>query len=155
MLFSWRRGNVYDVIYYDVMVQHIMLDITSLQIEIVQLSKFTTPIETHIEMFHRSCLMPTSRDRNFDKLDSTLCYVRRFCCKSELFWHNGSLEGDIWMPLPTFCILVIFSPLRAVRIRVRIGPPCPLASQKRRLNGEVLWMITEKPRSHLKAGVAL
>jgi hypothetical protein len=41
-----------------------------------------------------------------------------------------------------------------VRIRVRIDPPYPLVCRKRRLNGAVLRMRPEKPRSHVTAGVA-
>jgi hypothetical protein len=41
-----------------------------------------------------------------------------------------------------------------VRIRVRIGPPHPLVCRKMRLNGAVLRMRPEKPRSRVKAGVA-
>jgi hypothetical protein len=41
-----------------------------------------------------------------------------------------------------------------VRIRVRIDPPHPLVCSKRRLNGAVLWMRPEKPRSRVTAGVA-
>jgi hypothetical protein len=41
-----------------------------------------------------------------------------------------------------------------VRIRVRIGPPRPHACRKRRLNGAVLRMRPEKPRSLVTVGVA-
>jgi hypothetical protein len=41
-----------------------------------------------------------------------------------------------------------------VRIRVRIDPPHPLVCRKRRLNGAVLRMGPEKPRSRVTAGVA-
>jgi hypothetical protein len=41
-----------------------------------------------------------------------------------------------------------------VRIRVRIDPPQPLVCRKRRLNGAVLRMRPEKPRSRVTAGVA-
>jgi hypothetical protein len=41
-----------------------------------------------------------------------------------------------------------------VRIQVRIDPPHPLVCRKRRLNGAVLWMRPEKPRSRVTAGVA-
>jgi hypothetical protein len=41
-----------------------------------------------------------------------------------------------------------------VRIRVRIHPPHPLVCPKRRLNGAVLRMRPEKPRSRVTAGVA-
>jgi hypothetical protein len=41
-----------------------------------------------------------------------------------------------------------------VRIRVRIGPPHLNACRKRRLNGVVLRMRPEKPRSHVTVGVA-
>jgi hypothetical protein len=41
-----------------------------------------------------------------------------------------------------------------VRIRVRIDPPHPLVCCKRRLNGAVLQMRPEKPRSRVTAGVA-
>jgi hypothetical protein len=41
-----------------------------------------------------------------------------------------------------------------VRIRVRIDPPHPLECRKRRLNGAVLRMRPEKPRSRVTAGVA-
>ena len=41
-----------------------------------------------------------------------------------------------------------------VRIRVRIDPPHPLVCRKRRLNGAVLRMRPEKPRSRVTAGVA-
>jgi hypothetical protein len=41
-----------------------------------------------------------------------------------------------------------------VRIRVRIDPPHPLVCRKKRLNGEVLWMRPEKPRSRVTKGVA-
>jgi hypothetical protein len=41
-----------------------------------------------------------------------------------------------------------------VRIRVRIGPQHPHVSRKRRLNGVVLWMRPEKPRSRVTVGVA-
>jgi hypothetical protein len=40
-----------------------------------------------------------------------------------------------------------------VRIRVRIHPPHPLVCRKRRLNGAVLRMRPEKPRSRVTAGV--
>jgi hypothetical protein len=39
-----------------------------------------------------------------------------------------------------------------VRIRVRIDPPHPLVCRKRRLNGAVLQMRPEKPRSRVTAG---
>jgi hypothetical protein len=41
-----------------------------------------------------------------------------------------------------------------VRIRVRIDHPHPLVCRKRRLNGAVLRMRPEKPRSRVTAGVA-
>jgi hypothetical protein len=41
-----------------------------------------------------------------------------------------------------------------VRIQVRIDPPHPLVCSKRRLNGAVLRMRREKPRSRVTAGVA-
>jgi hypothetical protein len=41
-----------------------------------------------------------------------------------------------------------------VRIQVRIHPSHPLVCRKRRLNGTVLWMRPEKPRSRVTAGVA-
>jgi hypothetical protein len=41
-----------------------------------------------------------------------------------------------------------------VRIRDRIDPPYPLMYRKRRLNGVVLRMRPEKPRSRVTAGVA-
>jgi hypothetical protein len=41
-----------------------------------------------------------------------------------------------------------------MRIRVRIDPPLPLVCRKRRLNGAVLRMRPEKPRSRVTAGVA-
>jgi hypothetical protein len=41
-----------------------------------------------------------------------------------------------------------------VRIRVRIDPRHPLVCRKRRLNGTVLRMRPEKPRSRVTAGVA-
>jgi hypothetical protein len=41
-----------------------------------------------------------------------------------------------------------------VRIRVRIDPPHPLVCRKRWLNGAVLRMRPEKPRSRVTAGVA-
>jgi hypothetical protein len=41
-----------------------------------------------------------------------------------------------------------------VRIRVRIDPPHPHVCRKRRLNGAVLRMRPEKPRSRVTAGVA-
>jgi hypothetical protein len=41
-----------------------------------------------------------------------------------------------------------------VRIRVRIGSPYVPVSDKRGLNGKVLWMRPEKPRNHVTAGVA-
>jgi hypothetical protein len=41
-----------------------------------------------------------------------------------------------------------------VRIRVRIDSPHPLVCRKRRLNGAVLRMRPEKPRSRVTAGVA-
>ena len=51
----------------------------------------------------------------------------------------------------SFCLcLFIYIP---VRIRVRIGPPHPLVCRKRRLNGAVLRMRPEKPRSRATAGV--
>jgi hypothetical protein len=40
-----------------------------------------------------------------------------------------------------------------VRIRVRIDPPHLLVRRKRRLNGAVLRMRPEKPRSRVTAGV--
>jgi hypothetical protein len=40
-----------------------------------------------------------------------------------------------------------------VRIRARIGPPHPLVCRKRWLNGTVLLMRAEKPRSRVTAGV--
>jgi hypothetical protein len=52
-----------------------------------------------------------------------------------------SLESPIFSKIP-------------VRIRVRIDPPHPLVCRKRRLNGAVLQMRPEKPRSHVTAGVA-
>jgi hypothetical protein len=39
------------------------------------------------------------------------------------------------------------------RILVRIDPPHPLVCRKRRLNGAVLRMTPEKPRSRVAAGV--
>jgi hypothetical protein len=39
-------------------------------------------------------------------------------------------------------------------IGVRINPPHPLVCRKRRLNGAVLRMRPEKPRSRVTAGVA-
>jgi hypothetical protein len=44
--------------------------------------------------------------------------------------------------------------LSHVKIRVRIDPPHPLVCRKRRLNGAVLRMRPEKPRSRVTAGVA-
>jgi hypothetical protein len=44
--------------------------------------------------------------------------------------------------------------VRPVRIRVRIDPLHPLVCRKRRLNGVVLRMRPEKPRSRVTAGVA-
>ena len=41
-----------------------------------------------------------------------------------------------------------------VRIRVRIDSAHPLVCRKRRLNGAVLRMRPEKPRSRVTAGVA-
>jgi hypothetical protein len=41
-----------------------------------------------------------------------------------------------------------------VRIRVRIDPPHPLVCRKRRLNGAVLRMRPEKPRSRVTEGGA-
>jgi hypothetical protein len=44
--------------------------------------------------------------------------------------------------------------LAPVRIRVRLGPPNPLASHTRLLNGAVVPMRQEKLRPHVTAGVA-
>jgi hypothetical protein len=41
-----------------------------------------------------------------------------------------------------------------VRIRVRIDPPHPLVCRKKRMNGAVLRMRPEKPRSRVTACVA-
>jgi hypothetical protein len=41
-----------------------------------------------------------------------------------------------------------------VSIRIRIGPPRPHASRKRRLNGAVLRMRPEKPSPRVTVGVA-
>jgi ABC-type ATPase with predicted acetyltransferase domain len=41
-----------------------------------------------------------------------------------------------------------------VRIQVRIDPPHPLMCRKRGLNGAVLQMRREKPRSYVTVGVA-
>jgi hypothetical protein len=48
----------------------------------------------------------------------------------------------------------VFLPDGPVKIRVRIGPPHPLVCCKRRLNGAVLRMRPENPRSRVTAGVA-
>jgi hypothetical protein len=48
----------------------------------------------------------------------------------------------------------IYLHMYPVRIRVKIDPPHPLVCRKRRLNGVVLRMRPEKPRSHVTAGVA-
>jgi hypothetical protein len=45
-------------------------------------------------------------------------------------------------------------PANPLRIRVRIDPPHPLVCRKRRLNGAVLRMRPEKPRSRVTVGVA-
>jgi hypothetical protein len=52
---------------------------------------------------------------------------------------------------PEFLALLVYTP---VRIRVRIDSPHPLVCRKRRLNGAVLRMRPEKPRSRVTAGVA-
>jgi hypothetical protein len=49
---------------------------------------------------------------------------------------------------------IFFSSCTPVGIRVRIDPPHPLVCRKRRLNGAVLRMRREKPRSRVTAGVA-
>jgi hypothetical protein len=56
-------------------------------------------------------------------------------------------SSSVHMNIFTF----IYYPLR---IRVRIDPPHPLVCHKRRLNGAVLRMRHEKPRSRVTAGVA-
>jgi hypothetical protein len=67
--------------------------------------------------------------------------------------HSGTktwrvLHKNLWVSYDSSYTL---SP---VKIRVRIDPPHPLVCRKRRLNGAVLRMRPEKPRSHVTAGVA-
>jgi hypothetical protein len=50
--------------------------------------------------------------------------------------------------------LCFLKDLYSVRIRVRIDPPHPLECHKRGLNGAVLRMKPEKPRSRVTVGVA-
>jgi hypothetical protein len=57
----------------------------------------------------------------------------------------------LWYPLFHRDISNEHSP---VRIRVRIDSPHPLVCCKRRLNGAVLRMRPQKPRSRVTAGVA-
>jgi hypothetical protein len=71
-----------------------------------------------------------------------------YASTNKTFYHhlmlakNGVLSCDA---LQMYC---------PARIRVRIDPPHPLMSRKRRLNGAVLRMRPEKPRSRVTAGVA-
>jgi hypothetical protein len=54
----------------------------------------------------------------------------------------------------SLCVLIVENSFYPVRIRVGIDPPHPLVCRKRRLNGAVLRMRSEKPRSRVTAGVA-
>jgi hypothetical protein len=66
---------------------------------------------------------------------------------------NDSNTYDNAIVKQTYCMLVESFTQAPVRIQVRIGPPYPLASHKRRLNGAGLWMRPVKPRPCVTAGV--
>jgi hypothetical protein len=78
-------------------------------------------------------------------------------CMPDLLMHQQSfiqfltfdLDLGLWKSFHTFVDQMSFP-----RIRVRIDPPHPLVCRKRRLNGAVLRMRPEKPRSRVTAGVA-
>jgi hypothetical protein len=65
---------------------------------------------------------------------------------TDLAQFHGS---SIWFFFGSFTIFK-----KPLRIRVRIDPPHPLVCRKRQLNGLVLPMRPEKPRSPVTAGVA-
>jgi hypothetical protein len=64
---------------------------------------------------------------------------------------EGQLVYEDFAHVPTqeMKILHMFQPKNPVRIRVRIDPPHPLVYRKRRLNGAVLRMRPEEPRSRV------
>jgi hypothetical protein len=90
--------------------------------------------------------------------------ARKLSCKFQLFWASGSSSEDFRNIFPILNTYETVSPIMAspnprgamvpVRIRVRIGLPRPHACRKRRLNGAVLRMRPEKPRSRVAVGVA-
>jgi hypothetical protein len=65
---------------------------------------------------------------------------------------DGALLADLKRGIRRWCELSFTN--RPVRIWVRIGPSHPQACRKRRLNGAVLRMRSEKPRPHVTASVA-
>jgi hypothetical protein len=54
----------------------------------------------------------------------------------------------------TFTLTLLLNCCIPVRIRVKIDPSYSVVCRKRRLNGIVLRMRSEKPRSRVTAGVA-
>jgi hypothetical protein len=65
--------------------------------------------------------------------------------------NNGVIVHSLWSSIPSSGQGYHMIPSM---IRVRIDPPHPLVCIKRRLNGAVLRMRPEKPRSRVTAGVA-
>jgi hypothetical protein len=69
-------------------------------------------------------------------------------------FYDARVFCDVWAYMSDRFLGVDTKSPHPVRIRVRIGPPHPHACRKRRLNGAVLWMRPETPRSRITAGLA-
>jgi hypothetical protein len=124
------------------------------------LKRFTKifPIEADVEMFYPIVALITPEDQGLDMTDSALyqealLQIRAFMI---LWFMQRKYKNDSTL----FLHFSDYPPLKRtwtsfekfpVRVQVRIDPPHPLVCRKRRLNGTVLRMRPEKPRSRVTA----
>jgi hypothetical protein len=105
----------------------------------------------HMQFESYTCIQTKAWERKL-KISIFSKFKRDNSVKNQ--WTITKFKLDLRIPMSN--LHMHFEPTlsRPVRIRVRIDPPHPLVCRKRRLNGAVLRMRLEKPRSRVTVGVA-